>query len=67
MDDCRNAQYLLRNEVLMKANDLEILELRVIAYILVLRRNYWRTCKSRESSRRSENQQGCYLVTTTSH
>jgi hypothetical protein len=36
MDDCRNAQYLLRNEVLMKANDLEILELRVIAYILVL-------------------------------
>lgn len=36
MDDCRNAQYLLRNEVLMKANDLEVLELRVIAYILVL-------------------------------
>jgi hypothetical protein len=36
MDDCRNAQYLLRNEVLMKANELEILELRVIAYILVL-------------------------------
>jgi hypothetical protein len=35
-NDCRNAQYLLRIELLMKTNWLEILELGGIAYILVL-------------------------------